>query len=81
MAFALRVKSAKRKISECPYVKQTDDESVGQESVVTMENNYKRVSRELEDEVKHVDLKDALKPLAQIRERKRWRHYKAQNDE
>ena len=59
MAFALRVKSAKRKISECPYVKRTDDESVDQEPVVTMENNYKRVSRELEEEVKHVGLKDA----------------------
>jgi len=59
MAFALRVKSAKRKISECPYVKQEDEGSVGQESVVTMENNYKRVSRELEEEVKRVDLKEA----------------------
>jgi len=59
MAFALRVKSAQRKISECPYVKQEDDESIGQESVVTMENNYKRVSRELEEEVKRVNLKEA----------------------
>ena len=32
---------------------------IGQESVVTMENNYKRVSKELEEEVKHVDLKEA----------------------
>ena len=59
MAFALRVKSAQRELAECPYVKQEDGESVGQESVVTMENNYKRVSRELEEEVKHVDLKEA----------------------
>ena len=59
MAFALRVKSAQRKLSECPYVKHEDDESVGQESVVTMENNYKRVSMELEEEVKQVDLKEA----------------------
>ncbi len=59
MAFALRVKSAQRKISECPYVKQEDDESAGQETVVTMENNYKRVSKELEEEVKRVDLKEA----------------------
>ena len=47
MALALRVKSAQRKISECPYVKQEDEESAGQEPVVTMENNYKRVSNEL----------------------------------
>lgn len=59
MAFALKVKSAQRKMSECPYVKQEDEESVNEESVVTMENNYKRVSRELEEEVKHVNLKDA----------------------
>jgi hypothetical protein len=58
MAFALRVKSAQRKISECPYVKE-DEESVDQEPVVTMENNYKRVSKELEEEIKHVDLKEA----------------------
>jgi hypothetical protein len=58
MAFALKVKSAQRKISECPYVKD-DGKSVDQESFVTMENNYKRVSKELEEEVKHVDLKDA----------------------
>ncbi len=59
MAFALRVKSAHRKLSECPYVKQEDEESAGQETVVTMENNYKRVSKELEEEVKRVDLKVA----------------------
>ncbi len=59
MAFALRVKSAQRKMSECPYVEQTDEESVDQESFATMENNYKRVSRELEEEIKHVDLKEA----------------------
>ncbi len=59
MAFALKVKSAQRKITECPYVKQEEGESVDQESVVTMENNYKRVSRELEEEVKNVDLKEA----------------------
>ena len=59
MAFALRVKSAQRKISECPYVKQEDEESAGQEPVVTMENNYKRVSKELEEEVKRVDIKEA----------------------
>jgi hypothetical protein len=59
MAFALRVKSAQRKLSECPYVQQEDEGSVENESVVTIENNYKRVSRELEEEVKCVDLKEA----------------------
>ncbi len=59
MAFALKVQSAQRKMLECPYVKQENEESIEQESVVTMENNYKRVSKELEEEVKGVDLKEA----------------------
>jgi len=59
MAFALKVQSAQRKMSECLYVKQENEESIEQESVVTMENNYKRVSKELEEEVKSVDLKEA----------------------
>ncbi len=63
MAFALRVKSAQRKISECPYVKQEDEELVDQEPVVTMENNYKRVSKELEEEIKHVNLKEAAEAI------------------
>jgi hypothetical protein len=58
MAFALKVKSAQRKMSECPYTEH-DEETLTQEPVVTMENNYKRVSRELEEEVKRVDLKEA----------------------
>jgi len=59
MAFALKVKNAQCKMSECPYVKHEDEENSTQEPVVTMENNYKRVSRELEEEIKHVDLKEA----------------------
>ena len=59
MAFALKVQSAQRNMSECPYVKQENEESIEQESVVTMENNYKRVSKELEEEVKSVGLKEA----------------------
>lgn len=59
MAFALKVQSAQRKMPECPYVKLENEESIEQESVVTMENNYKRVSKELEEEVKSVDLKEA----------------------
>ncbi len=59
MAFALRIKSAQRKISECPYVKHEEGASVDKEPVVTMENNYKRVSKELEEEIRHVDLKNA----------------------
>ena len=59
MAFALKVKNAQRKMSECPYVKHEDEETSTQEPIVTMENNYKRVSNELEEEIKSVDLKEA----------------------
>jgi hypothetical protein len=59
MAFALKVQSAQCKISGCPYVKIEDNESLAHEPIVTMENNYKRVSNELEDEIKGVDLKEA----------------------
>jgi hypothetical protein len=59
MAFALKVKNAQRKMSGCPYVKHEDGEALTQEPVVTMENNYKWVSNELEEEIKHVDLKEA----------------------
>ncbi|MFQ5686249.1 MAG: DUF3786 domain-containing protein [Candidatus Scalindua sp.] len=59
MAFALKVKNAQRNMSECSYVIHEDEEDLTQEPVVTMENNYKRVSRELEEEIKHVDLKVA----------------------
>ncbi len=59
MAFALKVKNAQRKMSECPYVKHEDEEDLTEEVVVTMENNYKRVSNELEEEIKCVDLKES----------------------
>ena len=58
-AFALKVKNAQRKMSECPYVKHEDGESLIEDPIVTMENNYKSVSNELEEEIKHVDLKEA----------------------
>jgi hypothetical protein len=59
MAFALKVKNAQRKMPGCPYVKHEYETTFTQGPVVTMENNYKRVSRELEEEIKHVDLKEA----------------------
>ncbi|MCP4268508.1 MAG: DUF3786 domain-containing protein [Candidatus Brocadiaceae bacterium] len=59
MAFALKVQSAQCTISGCPYVKDEDKDSLTREPIVTMENNYKRVSNELEEEVKGVNLKEA----------------------
>ncbi len=59
MAFALKVQSAQCEISGCPYIKNEDKESFSQEPIVTMENNYKRVSKELEEEIGGVNLKEA----------------------
>lgn len=59
MAFATKVMSAQRKLSGCPYVKQEDERAYDKKPVTTMENNYKRVSSELEEEIKHVDFKEA----------------------
>ena len=59
MSFALKVKNTQRKMSECPYVKDEYEETLTQEPVVTMENNYKRVSNELEEEIKSVDFREA----------------------
>ena len=59
MAFALRVKNAQRKMAGCPYTGHEDEGLLNQGTVVTMENNYKHVSKELEEEIKHVDFKEA----------------------
>ena len=59
MAFALKVQSAQCKITGCPYVEKDVNESFVQEPVPTMENNYKRVSNELEEEIKSVNLEEA----------------------
>lgn len=59
MAFALKVHSAQCNITGCPYIGKDVSESFIQEPLVTMENNYKRVSNELEEEIKSVNLRDA----------------------
>ena len=59
MAFALKVKNAQLKMPECPYTEHEEEETLTQEPIVTMENNYKRVSNELEEEIKSVDFKEA----------------------
>ncbi len=59
MAFALKVQSAQCKMSGCPYVNKDLSGLSEQEPITTMENNYKRVSNELEQEIKSVNLKEA----------------------
>lgn len=58
-AFALKVMNAHRKIQDCPYIVTEDSSLVLNEAITTMEDNYSRVSNELEDEVKRVNLKEA----------------------
>jgi hypothetical protein len=59
MAFALKVNSAQRKISDCPYVTEADEELLPQKSTVTMDDNYERVSNMLEEEVRNTNFKEA----------------------
>lgn len=59
MAFALKVKNAQCKIWDCPYIARENVESVPRKATVTMDDNYERVSNELEVESKHVNFKEA----------------------
>ena len=59
MAFALKVNSAQRKISDCPYVTEADEKLLPQKPTVTMDDNYERVSSMLEEEVRNTNFKEA----------------------
>ncbi|MFQ5713382.1 MAG: DUF3786 domain-containing protein [Candidatus Scalinduaceae bacterium] len=59
MAFALKVKNAQRKISDCPYVTEADEGPLSQKPITTMDDNYERVSNKLEEEVRNINLKEA----------------------
>ncbi|KKM19899.1 hypothetical protein LCGC14_1650980 [marine sediment metagenome] len=59
MAFALKVKNAQRKMSDCPYVTEADEGSFSQKPTVTMDDNYERVSNKLEEEVRNTNFKEA----------------------
>jgi hypothetical protein len=58
MAFAVKVKNAQRKISDCPYITPEDMESSSQKPNVTLEDNYERVSNELEVDAKRTNFKE-----------------------
>ncbi len=53
MAFALKVKNTKSKISDCPYVTEADEGLLSQRPITTMDDNYERVSNKLEEEVRN----------------------------
>ncbi len=59
MAFAMKVKNAQLRITDCPYINTEDKASLPQKPIIIMDDNYERVSRELEVEVKQTDFKEA----------------------
>ena len=59
MAFAVKVKNAQRKIWDCPYIIREDIETLSQKPIVTLDDNYERVSSELEIEAKHAHFEEA----------------------
>ena len=59
MAFALKVQNALLRMNDCPYVTEETRELAIQTSAVTMEDNYERVSIELEAEAKRTNFKEA----------------------
>lgn len=58
-AFALKVMNSQRRIQDCPYVANKDSKLALNKPVATMDDNYSRVSYELEAVAKRVNFKDA----------------------
>ena len=58
MAFAVKVMNARQKITNCPFVAQENNEPVSQKTAITMDDNYERVSNELEADAKCVDFEE-----------------------
>lgn len=63
MAFALKVKNAQLKIGDCPFITRENTELCSQKPTVTMDDNYERVSNELEVEAIHSDFKDVARAI------------------
>ena len=59
MAFALKVKNAQLRMEDCPYVTTEYRELATKKPIVTMDDNYERVSSELEIEAKHTNFREA----------------------
>jgi len=58
MAFAVKVKNAQLKIWDCPYINKEDTESFSRNPTVTLDDNYARVSSELEVDAKRTNFKE-----------------------
>lgn len=59
MAFAIKVKNAQRKIGDCPSIAKESNETSLRKPAITMEDNYERVSNELEAKAIQVNFKEA----------------------
>jgi hypothetical protein len=55
MAFAMKVKTHQRSISDCPYVSEAESESTPVEAVEKLDDMYERVSNKMEAEVTSID--------------------------
>ena len=58
MAFAVMVMNGRQKITECPFIAKKDNEPVLQKAAITMDDNYERVSNELEANAKCVNFEE-----------------------
>ncbi len=59
MAFALKVNSAKRDLSDCPFAEEEKDSETSRKGAITLEDNYGRVSDELEQRAKQINFKES----------------------
>lgn len=73
MAFAARVKNAQAGMEGCPYVAKENAATPAPKPGVTMEDNYERVSAELESEAKGTDFSTAADAIGGSYESKNGR--------
>lgn len=59
IAFAVRVKNAQLTLWDCPYIEKEGKELPVGKPITTMEDNYERVSNELEAVAKRTDFREA----------------------
>lgn len=63
LAFAVKVKNAQLNIWDCPYIKKEDKGLPAEKPITTMEDNYERVSNELEAEAKLVNFRETASAI------------------
>ncbi len=63
LAFAVKVKNAQLNIWDCPYIKKDDKGLPAEKTITTMEDNYERVSNELEAEAKRLNFRETASAI------------------